>query len=58
MEESMNIATAKDLDILLAQLKGDQTDELLQAIENDGEEEKEKVVQIDTTNGESELQPI
>ena len=40
MEESMNIATAKDLDVLLAQLKGDETDELLQAIENDGEVEK------------------
>lgn len=29
----MNIATAKDLDFLLAQLKGDSSDLLLQAVE-------------------------
>ena len=29
----MNIATAKDLDVLLAQLKGDKADMLLQAVE-------------------------
>ena len=40
MEETMSIATAKDLDVLLAQLKGDQTDELLQAIENASQEDK------------------
>ena len=34
LEETSNIAKAKDLDVLLAQLKGDQSDELLQAIEN------------------------
>ena len=42
MEEAMNIAKAKDLDVLLAQLKGDSTDELLQAVEDaekEGEEE-------------------
>ena len=33
-DECMNIAKAKDLDVLLAQLKGDQSDELLQAIED------------------------
>ena len=40
MEETMNIAKAKDLDVLLAQLKGDQSDELLQAIENVSKEEQ------------------
>ena len=29
----MHIATAKDLDFLLAQLKGDKSDALLQAVE-------------------------
>ena len=42
MEETMSIATAKDLDVLLAQLKGDQTDELLQAIENASQEDKQE----------------
>lgn len=38
----MNIAKAKDLDVLLAQLKGDQADELLQAIENASQEDKDE----------------
>ena len=37
----MSIAKAKDLDVLLAQLKGDSTDELLQAVENVEEEKNE-----------------
>jgi len=32
VEQAMHIATAKDLDILLAQLKGDKSDALLQAM--------------------------
>ena len=34
VEQAMNIATAKDLDFLLAQLKGDKSDALLQAVED------------------------
>ena len=37
VDEAMNIAKAKDLDVLLATLKGDATDELLQAIEKSEE---------------------
>ena len=33
VEEAMHIATAKDLDVLLASLKGDKSDLLLQAVE-------------------------
>ena len=33
IDEAMHIATAKDLDFLLAQLKGDKSDLLLQAVE-------------------------
>ena len=33
VEEAMHIATAKDLDFLLASLKGDKSDLLLQAVE-------------------------
>ena len=42
----MNIAKAKDLDMLLAQLKGDQSDELLQAIENASQEEKDEEEEV------------
>ena len=37
VEEAMQIATAKDLDILLAQLKGDTSDALLQAMAEQSE---------------------
>ena len=33
VDEAMHIATAKDLDFLLASLKGDKSDLLLQAVE-------------------------
>ena len=43
----MNIATAKDLDFLLAQLKGDKSEALLQAIE-EAQEEVAELVQEET----------
>lgn len=37
VKRSMQIATAKDLDVLLAQLKGDSSDLLLKAVEEPDE---------------------
>ena len=48
----MTIAKAKDLDVLLATLKGDASDELLQAIENPDQAEEVKVEEV------PELKPI
>ena len=44
VEEAMHIATAKDLDFLLAQLKGDKNDLLLQAVEEAVNEEASAAV--------------
>ena len=57
LEESMNIAKAKDLDVLLAQLKGDTTDELLLAIEN-AEENRFEEEEDDGMPQIAELTPI
>jgi hypothetical protein len=50
VKRSMQIATAKDLDVLLAQLKGDSTDLLLKAVEE--QEEQEASQPIEATNPE------
>ena len=57
IDEAMHIATAKDLDFLLAQLKGDKSDLLLQAVE-EAQQEIGEVLPSEDQEEEKREEPV